>query len=171
MPGYLDAARRKGPAGEKTLCGPCGKYYHRHRRMPSVLYSRDPAHHSKKPRESTPVLDASALTHEQDVSLTESDQDTQGPPPLWLVHAVDACRSKYKNDRFLIQMRARPPDAIPDGDLWRIKCLDCPGKVYKPGPGESLANFEIHLKNRSHRLAVSRRLGGDDDLEFLVKSN
>ena len=171
MPGYLDAARRKGPAGEKTLCGPCGKYYHRHRRMPSVLYSRDPAHHSKKPRESTPVLDASALTHEQDVSLTESEQDTQGPPPLWLVHAVDACRSKYKNDRFLIQMRARPPDAIPDGDLWRIKCLDCPGKVYKPGPGESLANFEIHLKNRSHRLAVSRRLGGDDDLEFLVKSN
>ena len=44
VPGSLMPARRKGPLGEKSLCGPCGKYFHQHRRVPSVTYSRDPAH-------------------------------------------------------------------------------------------------------------------------------
>ena len=25
-----------------------------------------------------------------------------------------------------------------------------PGRIYQPGPGESLQNFEVHLKNRVH---------------------
>ena len=39
----------------------------------------------------------------------------------------------------------------------RIKCLDCPGKLYTPGPDLGLANFEVHTKNRLHREKVERR--------------
>lgn len=41
----------------------------------------------------------------------------------------------------------------------RIKCLDCPGKLYTPGPGEGVENFEVHLKNRKHRDEVEARVG------------
>lgn len=34
----------------------------------------------------------------------------------------------------------------------------CLCQMYKPGPGESLSNFDVHLKNRSHRGKVSERL-------------
>ena len=40
----------------------------------------------------------------------------------------------------------------------RIKCLDCPGKLYVPGPEMGVSNFEVHLKNRLHRELVERRL-------------
>lgn len=40
----------------------------------------------------------------------------------------------------------------------RIRCVDCPGKLYTPGPGETVDNFEIHLKNRIHRERVEGRL-------------
>lgn len=42
----------------------------------------------------------------------------------------------------------------------RIKCLDCPGKLYTPGPGMGVENFEVHLKNRLHREKVEKRTGG-----------
>ena len=40
----------------------------------------------------------------------------------------------------------------------RIKCLDCPGKLYTPGPETGVNNFEVHLKNRLHREKVERRV-------------
>ncbi|KAF9476043.1 hypothetical protein BDN70DRAFT_812942 [Pholiota conissans] len=40
---------------------------------------------------------------------------------------------------------------------WRMKCFDCPGKLYTPGPGETLSNFHIHLRNRRHRSLVADR--------------
>ena len=42
----------------------------------------------------------------------------------------------------------------------RIKCKDCPGKLYTPGPLDGVDNFEVHLKNRHHRDKVARRLSG-----------
>ena len=41
----------------------------------------------------------------------------------------------------------------------RIKCLDCPGKLYTPGPETGVNNFEVHLKNRIHREKVDARAG------------
>lgn len=40
----------------------------------------------------------------------------------------------------------------------RIRCHDCPGKLYSAGPEPTLGNFEIHLKNRLHREKVDTRL-------------
>jgi SWI/SNF-related matrix-associated actin-dependent regulator of chromatin subfamily B protein 1 len=41
--------------------------------------------------------------------------------------------------------------------LPRIRCHDCPGKLYTPGPGMTVENFEVHLKNRQHREKVDAR--------------
>ena len=38
----------------------------------------------------------------------------------------------------------------------RIKCLDCLGKLYTPGPETGVNNFEVYLKNRLHREKVER---------------
>ncbi|KAF8497579.1 hypothetical protein F5888DRAFT_1613301 [Russula emetica] len=61
--------------------------------------------------------------------------------------------AKYPDDRFDIW-----PRMAPGGEQeWRVKCLDCPGKLYIPG--DSMSNFEVHLKNRNHRARVADRLG------------
>lgn len=41
--------------------------------------------------------------------------------------------------------------------LPRIKCNDCPGKVYTASPENAVENFEVHLKNRSHKDKVDTR--------------
>lgn len=40
----------------------------------------------------------------------------------------------------------------------RIRCKDCPGKMYTPGPETGVNNFEVHLKNRLHREKVEERV-------------
>lgn len=42
--------------------------------------------------------------------------------------------------------------------LPRIRCNDCPGKMYTAMPERTAEGFEIHLKNRKHREAVDERL-------------
>ena len=44
----------------------------------------------------------------------------------------------------------------------RIKCKDCPGKLYTPGPEMGVNNFEVHLKNRLHREKVEARVAEAD---------
>ena len=44
--------------------------------------------------------------------------------------------------------------------LPRIRCHDCPGKLYSPGPETTVGNFEVHLKNRQHRERVDGRVAG-----------
>ena len=39
-----------------------------------------------------------------------------------------------------------------------IKCLDCFGRLYPPGPALGATNFELHLKSSLHREKVERRL-------------
>lgn len=43
--------------------------------------------------------------------------------------------------------------------LPRIRCRDCPGKSYTAGPDTTVTNFEVHLKNKTHRERVSTRVG------------
>ncbi|TFY50844.1 hypothetical protein EVG20_g11296, partial [Dentipellis fragilis] len=74
--------------------------------------------------------------------------------PEWLLEAKAASLTQYPNDRFDFLPRQTPGNAM----QWRIKCLDCPGKLYMPGPGETLNNFDVHLRNRLHRSKVNDRL-------------
>lgn len=83
-------------------------------------------------------------------------------PPQWLTEVAQELRSKYPHDLFELRPKASSAalaaSAGPPVPEWRIRCTDCPGKLYTPGPGESLNNFEVHLKNRSHRANVATRL-------------
>ncbi|CAO1627067.1 unnamed protein product [Sympodiomycopsis kandeliae] len=294
IPGWLTLGRRKGPLGEKTLCGACGKFWHRFRRMKQVEYTRDEAFHKggavgsgvsvganggladedssaiqtgentpshdldaspfvsngrkggkqedqsstrattpdlpfqrvgspsdsesdgsqsprvtrrPSPRKTGPPTDptttssrmSSQLSHKSDAlpsfkrrnsvlaaqaaaantasaaspappglldasvastagvaPITTSTGDNGRPaPPAWLNQSLEALRGRYAHDR--LELKAK---GIGE---WRIKCVDCPGKLYNTGPGESLSNFEVHLKNRSHRANVASRLEKGDE--------
>ncbi|KAI0907501.1 SNF5-domain-containing protein [Ustulina deusta] len=103
---------------------------------------------------------------------------TPPPPPAWLVSALEQFRQEdaYKNDQFegimrysAVDTNTGAPFPLPQGGhpipphvrfyfLPRIRCLDCPGKLYTPGPDSSASNFEVHLKNRNHKERVEARL-------------
>lgn len=100
----------------------------------------------------------------------------QPAPPLWLSAGLNTLKQQYPSDHFEGMMRlsqvntasnvavsASTPGATPNSDvknffLPRIRCLDCPGKLYTPGPEMTVQNFEVHLKNRQHRERVDERL-------------
>lgn len=101
----------------------------------------------------------------------------QPPPPDWLVASLERLNRAYPDDRFEGMMRhcavsavtdqpvalPAPGAPIPPGlkfaYLPRIRCHDCPGKLYTPGPETTVGNFEVHLKNRQHRERVDARVG------------
>ncbi|KAH6712567.1 hypothetical protein BKA61DRAFT_657893 [Leptodontidium sp. MPI-SDFR-AT-0119] len=100
------------------------------------------------------------------------------PPPTWLTAGLTSLLTPYPGDRFEGVMRytavnsatempcpAPPPGQTPDGVKWmylpRIRCHDCPGKLYTPGPETTVGNFEVHLKNRQHRERVDARIAAD----------
>ncbi|TDL14318.1 SNF5-domain-containing protein, partial [Rickenella mellea] len=247
-PDPIAIGRRKGPLGDKSQCGACGKFWHRHRRPRPVDYHADAEYHinlkleserartparkrgaaalkaqNQAQQEQTPPPsvsehDASLSKHElwgeksirkgkqaqtsgsgpldrplspassvsssaSERPLAETVLQTNGPPPPpesstkdltasaangdatsssvkstserpeWLDNALAEVLVKYPDDKLdIIPRRGAGPVE------WRIKCLDCPGKLYTPGPGETLNNFEVHLKNRQHRHKVSARV-------------
>jgi SWI/SNF-related matrix-associated actin-dependent regulator of chromatin subfamily B member 1 len=84
-------------------------------------------------------------------------------------------QQRYPNDSFEPSMKYSPVDAqtsapvrpgqdavkpenIKHQFLPRIKCNDCPGKIYTAGPEHSAGNFEVHLRNRVHKDRVEARL-------------
>ncbi|KAH6643947.1 hypothetical protein C7974DRAFT_10907 [Boeremia exigua] len=110
------------------------------------------------------------------------------PSPPWLQQALQDLRDRNPDHKFESTMRyvvmneahenretgkteskAVKIDGLSSGDplppnhqayyLPRIRCQDCPGKLYNAGPGQTVTNFELHLKNRQHMSNVSNRIG------------
>ncbi|KAF9242321.1 SNF5-domain-containing protein [Melanogaster broomeanus] len=211
-PESIAIGRRKGPLGDKSQCGTCGKFWHRHRRPRPVQYNSDPQHHlnlrneveqvkttakrrgrapnsavadgaetpsrqkseawveaPRPPDSSTippseddrPVSPVSTASSGSEAPLAHQFLKTNGKIrssiPAWLSSAILALQTKYPDDKFEAILRKPAPEAAPE---WRIKCLDCPGKLYNSGPGDSLSNYDVHLKNRQHRMRVSNRVNG-----------
>ncbi|KAK7057551.1 hypothetical protein R3P38DRAFT_2841689 [Favolaschia claudopus] len=253
-PESLAIGRRKGPLGDKSQCGTCGKYWHRYRKPRPVEYNSDYDFHAngakkdaeagkkrkgrppgstnaartpadtsepQTPRENgeaAPVREvspASSASTASEMPLAQrvkinhtsstpslpprrvstpgidavdsnsvppalSDPSTPAPvvstpsassappppltpavplpprptePPEWLVDAVKALQARYVDDKFEVIPKATAVEWE-----WRLKCLDCPGKLYMPGEGRTLDNYELHLKNRLHRRRVSDRM-------------
>jgi SWI/SNF-related matrix-associated actin-dependent regulator of chromatin subfamily B protein 1 len=78
--------------------------------------------------------------------------------PQWLSNAMEVMRAKWKNDKFELVIKLNRP-----GPKWRIRCLDCPEKVYLIGPGETLQNYEVNVRNRLHRMRVRDRMGNSSN--------
>ncbi|ERT00737.1 hypothetical protein HMPREF1624_01969 [Sporothrix schenckii ATCC 58251] len=106
---------------------------------------------------------------------SEVDAPPAPPPPQWLLDALQRLRERsYPHDSFEGVMRysvfnkdeqlvpapsaGEPLDNYKFWYLPRIRCHDCPGKLYTPGPETTVGNFEVHLKNRFHREKVDLRL-------------
>ncbi|WVQ95720.1 hypothetical protein IAU59_002819 [Kwoniella sp. CBS 9459] len=70
--------------------------------------------------------------------------------PPWAQAALAEMRAKYPRDDFVVIQKPRPAEMHDAPIEWRAKCMDCPGRIYSLGPGETLLNFEVHLKNRAH---------------------
>ena len=49
--------------------------------------------------------------------------------PKWLQDALTDMRAKYPDDNFDVILRKVASSSVPE---WRVKCLDCPGKVRSP---------------------------------------
>ncbi|CAG8951916.1 hypothetical protein HYFRA_00005721 [Hymenoscyphus fraxineus] len=117
--------------------------------------------------------------HLQDAAPSSANRLPSVPPPQppkWLIDGLDVLKTAYPADRFEAIMRhsavdrdtRMPLPTVPPGSevpdnmefmyLPRIRCQDCPGKLYTPGPEESVENFEVHLKNRQHRERVDARI-------------
>ncbi|PVI04989.1 hypothetical protein DM02DRAFT_134927 [Periconia macrospinosa] len=99
------------------------------------------------------------------------------PPPLWLQEALQELRGENPSDLFEAIMRysvidqntlqtvrrdsLSASDVLPPGYkaqfLSRIRCIDCPGKLYNPGPDHTVGNFQMHLNTRGHRVNVHNR--------------
>jgi len=77
-------------------------------------------------------------------------------PPQWLSDAIANAQNTFPNH--MLQAIPRATEAQ-NGSGWRMQCFDCPGKLYITGPGETLANFEAHLRNRHHLQKVNARVG------------
>ncbi|KAH8801479.1 hypothetical protein F5884DRAFT_806759 [Xylogone sp. PMI_703] len=107
---------------------------------------------------------------------------TPPPPPQWLTAGLNELLKSYPNDRFEGTMRysavnaatempvaAPQPGQSTEGIKWmylpRIRCNDCPGKLYTPGPETTVAGFEVHLKNRFHRERVDARVAAAQSSE------
>jgi SWI/SNF-related matrix-associated actin-dependent regulator of chromatin subfamily B protein 1 len=265
-PETIAIGRRKGPLGDKTMCGECGKFYHRHRRPAQVEYNTDEAFHLRKRQAEdskrnkrrgggrstaasvvpqTPEDSSQAAQTANSPAPSANDEDEDMPPPVvpgstnssprvapaalspsgsdtpladrherpqtpsspiptrrssdqnkvlqtngspstpaperkenarparratprtvasyppnapqWLRDCIDAMKATYPQDNFIALLK--PGQNVGEsGPEYRIKCFDCPGMLYKPGPDQTLANFEVHLKNRNHRNNVSRRV-------------
>ncbi|KAE8154743.1 hypothetical protein BDV25DRAFT_147363 [Aspergillus avenaceus] len=115
----------------------------------------------------------------QQIGAIDATQPPQpgvpGPPtPSWLAAGLARLKRSNPNDSFEGIMRYTAVDtetSLPVANtntesthklkyqyLPRIRCHDCPGKLYTPGPGTTVDNFEVHLRNRQHKERVEERL-------------
>ncbi|KAF7362225.1 hypothetical protein MVEN_00568700 [Mycena venus] len=174
-PDSLAIGRRKGPLGDKSQCGTCGKYWHRYRKPRPVEYNSDYEFHAnggKKEVESpvvvpasvplpvsvsspppaaasavvsplTPTNASSAPPTSASPAPPSSTPSAPAPPPIpavplpprptqppeWLSNAMQALQARYRDDRFEVLPKATAVEWE-----WRLKCLDCPGKLYITAP-------------------------------------
>ena len=66
--------------------------------------------------------------------------------------------SKDTDEPFQIRSDAPAPPNTKYCYYPRIKCKDCPGKLYTPDLNLGVNNFEVHLKNKNHRERVQKRM-------------
>jgi SWI/SNF-related matrix-associated actin-dependent regulator of chromatin subfamily B member 1 len=79
--------------------------------------------------------------------------------PLMRPYAIDLSTGKPTKNYQLDPGMAAPPE-LQFQYLPRIRCNDCPGKLYTAVPGRVKEDFEVHLRNRAHRQAVQDRQEG-----------
>lgn len=60
-------------------------------------------------------------------------------------------------NRIDIQAGDPPPEGMKIAYHPRIRCIDCPGKLYTAVKDRVVDDFEVHLKNKKHKEQVLNR--------------
>ena len=99
--------------------------------------------------------------------------------PTWLTSGLEELHKQYPDVLTEGMMRhaavsaatgllcAEPPadQPTPEGIKYkyfpRIRCYDCPRRLYMPGPDKTVGRFEIHLKNGQHSERLAGRIAAD----------
>ncbi|KAF3159143.1 hypothetical protein TWF788_003993 [Orbilia oligospora] len=84
--------------------------------------------------------------------LQSSDAET----PLWLQEQLITLNKQNSPAHFWAVMH-HPSHDINRPAEPRIRCADCPDMLYFPGPGATLDNFRVHLRNIKHLSRVEAR--------------
>jgi SWI/SNF-related matrix-associated actin-dependent regulator of chromatin subfamily B member 1 len=66
--------------------------------------------------------------------------------------------SPQTDEPITLQPGVSPPPGTKYCYYPRIRCIDCPGKLYTPDSTLGMTNFEVHLRNRHHREKVLQRV-------------
>jgi SWI/SNF-related matrix-associated actin-dependent regulator of chromatin subfamily B protein 1 len=125
------------------------------------------------------MADASASTARKWINLRETAHHLsyQAPPPPWLKEAINELRANNPGEQFEALMKygvvndrgqnvkldtvagtATLPAGWSAQYLPRIRCIDCPGKLYNAGPDRTVENFRMHVANRQHKANVEKRV-------------
>ncbi|KAK2745391.1 SWI/SNF chromatin-remodeling complex subunit [Myotisia sp. PD_48] len=149
----------------------------------SARGSMGPPQSQVQPSQSTPKrLPASQINGVIDAPHPPQPGAPGPSPPQWLVRGLNILQESYPNHSFEGTMRYTPVDPttglpIPNAAVThagqkleykyfpRIRCNDCPGKLYTPGPVMTVDNFEVHLRNRVHKERVQKRVSGTEATE------
>ncbi|KAJ9119163.1 hypothetical protein QFC22_003655 [Naganishia vaughanmartiniae] len=127
---------------------------------PETSKPRSSGRVSESPAKITPVL--SNLVIPPNRPPAHRVVSHQPPQPPWLVELLADLTAKRPRERVQATWKGPPANPPPgttvtEVDHWRIKCLDCMGKIYSLGPGQTLDNFEKHLRNKQHLSNVEAR--------------
>ncbi|KAK5137193.1 hypothetical protein LTR08_000698 [Meristemomyces frigidus] len=114
-----------------------------------------------------------------DIDRWPTPDELPPPAPSWLNEAMEALRERHSDSDFEPLMRpyavdlnthktvktnlepgAGPPPNVKLQFMPRIRCHDCPTKLYTALPESVIDDFEVHLRNRKHRDTVQTRLEG-----------
>ncbi|KAF3922605.1 hypothetical protein AA313_de0205738 [Arthrobotrys entomopaga] len=76
--------------------------------------------------------------------------------PEWLQDQLKALSSQNRPAHFWAIMH-HPNNDITQPTEPRIRCLDCPDMLYFAGPGQTLHNFRVHLRNVRHMNRLQSR--------------
>ena len=177
----LDDKRRfDGPLGRPNLCSDCAPLFpvetakskevtpppFQDVASPDSTFSDDgpaPASTSLAAPTPSPVVHRPGEVQSPRVPLTPSrpgvalQRVTSGstpPLPEWVKEVLMHFKQTRPHDR--LDPVYRPNASGDERTHWKMKCLDCPGKVYSCEP----SNLEIHMKNRKHIDSVNKRLQG-----------
>ncbi|CDO68596.1 hypothetical protein BN946_scf184996.g27 [Trametes cinnabarina] len=111
-PESIAIGRRKGPLGDKSQCGTCGKYWHRHRRPRPVVYNSSAEYHLGLIRAEEQAKSGSKRKRPQSTVAEEpvrsqaaEDGENETPGPL-------KPKSVSKQESAVPEERS---DAVPDG--------------------------------------------------------
>ncbi|KAK6512638.1 hypothetical protein TWF481_001520 [Arthrobotrys musiformis] len=76
--------------------------------------------------------------------------------PLWLKAQLNTLSNRNSPAYFWAVMHHPSHDYTKPAEP-RIRCADCPDMLYFPGPGETLDNFRVHLRNIKHMNRIESR--------------